>query len=63
MCSTPQKHPAATVATAASASEAVADSVGLRERRVEEVNGRVKRDRKDGIVKAIMRMSRRRECG
>jgi hypothetical protein len=31
--------------------------VGLRERREEEAKGRVKRERKDGIVKAIRRTS------
>jgi len=60
MCSTPQKHPAAIVAFCAPSGEAIEDS-GFRLRRVVVVKGRVRREMKLGIVKAIRktRMARR----
>jgi hypothetical protein len=60
MCSTPQKHPAAIVAFCAPSGTAIEDS-GLRPRRVVVVKGRMRRDMKVGIVKAIRktRMPRR----
>jgi hypothetical protein len=64
MCSTPQKHPAAIVAFCAPSGEAIDDS-GFRPRRVVVVKGRIKRDMKVGIVKAMRktRMARRRMRG
>ena len=53
MCSTPQKHPAAIVAFSAPSGEEIPS--GLRERRVVLVKGRIMRDMKEGIVKAIMK--------
>lgn len=52
MCSTPQKHPAAIVTFCAPAGEEIEDS-GFRPRRVVVVKGRVRREMKLGIVKAI----------
>jgi hypothetical protein len=57
MCSTPQKHPAATVAVAEPSGDAIEDSLGLKERRVLDVKGRVMRDMNEGIVKAMRRAS------
>jgi hypothetical protein len=64
MCSTPQKHPAAIVAFCAPSGEAIEDS-GFKPRRVVVVKGRIRRDMKVGIVKAIRktRMARRRVRG
>lgn len=61
MCSTPQKHPAAMVAFCAPSGEAIEDS-GFRPSRVVVVKGRVRREMKLGIVKAMRkaRMARKR---
>ena len=55
MCSTPQKHPAATVSFCAPAGEAIEDSE-FKPRRVVVVKGRVRREMKLGIVKAMRKM-------
>jgi hypothetical protein len=64
MCSTPQKHPAAMVAFCAPSGMAIEDS-GFRPRRVVVVKGRMRRDMKVGIMKAIRqtKMPRRRARG
>jgi hypothetical protein len=54
MCSTPQKHPAATVAFCAPSGKEIEDS-GFRERRVVVEKGRMRRLMKVGIVKAIIK--------